>query len=254
MDQNQKAAKFKNLHIPGDPVLLYNVWDAGSAKAVADAGAAAIGTSSWSVSEAHGYHDGQGIPMDVALQIVGRIAAVVDLPVTADFEGGYSDDDGALAENVVRLLATGVVGINFEDQVVGGTDLYDLNRQAARIKAIRTTADKESVDLVINARTDLFLGKGNNPPEVVNEAVDRAKAYAQAGASSYFIPGLQELDLIERIVKGQSLPVNVMIFDGLPLTPQLAEIGVARISWGSAPYVDAMAALTRDAEPILTEC
>lgn len=253
MSQQQKATKFKNLHVPGDPVLLYNVWDAGSAAAVAAAGASAIGTSSWSVAESQGYHDGEGIPLDLALQVIARIAATVELPVTADFEGGYSDEDGALAENVGRVLETGIVGINFEDQVVGGTDLYDIDRQAARIKVIRTVAEQKGVDLVINARTDLFLGKGNNPPDVVDEAIHRAKAYLEAGASSYFIPGLQELDLIEKIVKGQSLPVNVMIFGGLPLTPRLAEIGVARISWGNAPYVDAMAALARDAEPLLTE-
>ena len=253
MSQNDKAAKFKNLHVPGSPVLLYNVWDAGSAKAVADAGASAIATSSWSVAEAQGFHDGQGLPLDLALTIITGVAGAVDLPVTADFEGGYSDDDGVLSDNVARLLQTGVVGINFEDQVVGGTDLYDTDRQAARIAAIRSTADQHGVDLVINARTDLFLGKGNNPPDVVDEAIDRAKAYAQAGASSFFIPGLQEHDLIAKIVEGQDLPVNVMIFDGLPLTPRLAELGVARISWGNAPYVDTMAALAAAAEPILTQ-
>jgi len=253
MDQSQKATKFRDLHVPGDPVLLYNVWDAGSASAVVSAGAPAVATSSWSVAEAQGYHDGEGIPLDFALQIVARIAATVDVPVSADFEGGYSGDNVELADNAARLLDTGIIGINFEDQVVGGTDLYDVDRQANRINAIRTVADQKNIDLFINARTDLFLGKGNNPPDVVDEAIDRAKAYAQAGASSFFIPGLQDLDLIERIVKGQSLPVNVMISDGLPLTPRLAELGVSRISWGNAPYVDSVAALAAAAEPILTQ-
>ena len=253
MDQRDKATKFKTLHVPGEPVLLYNVWDAGSASAVAGAGASAIATSSWSVAEAQGYRDGEGIPLDLALQIITRIVATVDVPVSADFEGGYSDDDEKLAENVARLLDTGVVGINFEDQVVGGADLYAVDRQAARIKVIREVAERKGVDLVINARTDLFLGKGNNPPDVVDEAINRANAYSAAGASSFFIPGLQELELIEKIVRGQSLPVNVMIFDGLPLSPRLAEIGVARISWGNMPYVETMAALTREAGPILTE-
>jgi 2-methylisocitrate lyase-like PEP mutase family enzyme len=253
MTQAQKAAAFQALHVPGDPLLLYNVWDSGSAAAVAAAGAAAIATSSWSVAEAQGFHDGQDLPMELAIQTIARIAATVELPVSADFEGGYSDDDGQLADNIAALLDTGIVGINFEDQVVGGTDLYPTDRQAARIKTIREAADKNGVELFINARTDLFLGKGNNPPDVVDEAIDRAKAYAHAGASSLFIPGLADLGLIERIVKGQSLPVAVMIFGDLPLTPRLAELGVARISWGNAPYVDAMAALTRDARRILTE-
>jgi 2-methylisocitrate lyase-like PEP mutase family enzyme len=252
MDQDQKAKAFKKLHIPGDPVLLYNVWDAGSASAVVDAGASAVATSSWSVAEAQGYHDGEGIPLDFLLQIVARIAATVDVPASADFEGGYSHDDGELADNAARLIDTGVVGINFEDQVVGGADLYDIDRQAARIRAIRAVADQRNVELFINARTDLFLGKGNNPPDVVDEAIERAKAYAQAGASSFFVPGLQELDLIEKIVKGQNLPVAVMIFGGLPLTPSLAELGVSRISWGNVPYVNSIAALAREAGPILT--
>ena len=253
MDQTQKARKFKSLHVPGDPLLLYNVWDAGSAAAVANAGASAVATSSWSLAAAQGYQDGEDIPLDLALTIIARIAATVDVPASADFEGGYSDDNGALAENARRLLDTGIVGINFEDQVVGGTDLYDIDRQAARIGAIRAVADSSGVDLVINARTDLFLGKGNNPPDVVDEAVDRAKAYEQAGATSFFIPGLAELDLIETIIKAQSLPVSVMIFGGLPLTARVAEIGVSRISWGNATYVDTMAALARAAGPILTE-
>lgn len=253
MDRSQKAKQFNSLHVPGDPLLLYNVWDAGSASAAVNAGASAVATSSWSVAEAQGYHDGEGIPLDLALTIIARIAATVDVPVSADFEGGYSDVDSSLAANAARLLDTGVVGVNFEDQVVGGTDLYDIGRQARRIKAIRSAADQANVELFINARTDLFLGKGNNPTDVVDEAIDRAKAYAQAGASSFFIPGLAELDLIERIVSGQDLPVAVMIFGGLPLTPRLAELGVSRISWGNAPYVDAMAALTSRARPVLTE-
>lgn len=252
MDQKRKATTFGDLHVPGDPVLLYNVWDAGSASAVVDAGASAVATSSWSVSEAQGYHDGERIPLDFALQIIARIAATVDVPVSADFEGGYSDDNGELADNIARLLDTGVVGINFEDQVVGGSELYGIDRQAARINTIRAAADRHGVDLFINARTDLFLGKGNDPPDVVDEAIDRAKAYAQAGASSFFIPGLQELDLIERIVVGQSLPVAVMIFGGLPLTPTLVGLGVSRISWGNVPYVNSIAAFAQEAASTAT--
>ena len=253
MDQSQKAKQFTSLHVPGDPLLLYNVWDAGSASAVVNAGASAVATSSWAVAEAQGYHDGEGIPLDLVLPIVARIAATVDVPVSADFEGGYSDVDSDLADNAARLLETGIVGVNFEDQVVGGKDLYDIDRQARRLKAIRSTADQANVELFINARTDLFLGKGNDPPDVIDEAIDRAKAYADAGASSLFIPGLAELDLIERIVNGQNLPVAVMIFGGLPLTPRLAELGVSRISWGNAPYVDVMASLTAQAHTVLTE-
>jgi 2-methylisocitrate lyase-like PEP mutase family enzyme len=139
MNQTEKAKRFAELHVKGAPLLLYNAWDAGSAKSIVEAGAPAIATSSWAVAEAQGYRDGEAIPIEFAEQIVARIAATVDLPVTVDFEGGYSDDDDELASNVARLLDLGVVGINFEDRVVKGSGLYDIARQAERIAVIRGT-------------------------------------------------------------------------------------------------------------------
>jgi 2-methylisocitrate lyase-like PEP mutase family enzyme len=136
MDQNEKAKRFAELHVKGNPLLLYNAWDAGSAKAILGAGAKAIATSSWSVAETQGYRDGEAIPIGLVEQIVARIAATIDAPVTVDFEGGYSEDDSELADNVSRLLDMGVIGINFEDRVVKGAGLYDKDRQARRISAI----------------------------------------------------------------------------------------------------------------------
>src|SRR6202040_2332126 len=123
MNQTEKAKRFAELHVKGAPLLLYNAWDAGSAKSILDAGAKAIATSSWSVAAAQGYGDGEAIPIELAEQIVGRIAATVDIPVTVDFEGGYSEDDGELAANISRLLDLGVTGINFEDRIVKGLGL-----------------------------------------------------------------------------------------------------------------------------------
>ncbi|SPM43217.1 2-Methylisocitrate lyase and related enzymes, PEP mutase family [Mycobacterium numidiamassiliense] len=243
MSQQDRAARFAGLHVQGAPLVLYNIWDAGSATTLAKAGAPAVATSSWSVSEAQGYRDGEGIPVDFLTQIVGRIVDSVEVPVSADFEGGYTEDDGRLAENTLRLLDTGVVGINFEDRVVQGARLYPIDRQASRIAVIRQAADQRGVPLFINARTDLFLGQGNDPESVTDEAIDRAKAYADAGASGFFIPGLQEKSLIARISEGAPLPVNVMVMDGVPSNAQLAEIGVARISYGNAPYVDVLRSL-----------
>jgi 2-methylisocitrate lyase-like PEP mutase family enzyme len=240
MSQNDKAARFADLHVKGTPLALFNVWDAGSAKAVEQAGAPAVATSSWSVAEAQGYHDGEDIPITLARQIIERIAATVDVPVSADFEGGYTDDDAALGDNISRLLDVGIVGINFEDRAVKGAGLYDTERQATRISAIRRAADKEGVGLFINARTDLFLGQGNEPSVTVDEAVNRSKAYADAGASGFFIPGLQDESLIARICEESALPVNVMVMDGLPDNERLAQIGVARISYGHIPYIQAM--------------
>jgi 2-methylisocitrate lyase-like PEP mutase family enzyme len=240
MSQNDKAARFTELHVKGRPLALYNAWDAGSAKAVVAAGAPAVATSSWSVAEAQGYRDGEDLPITLARQIIERIAASVDVPVSADFEGGYTDDDVALADNVSRLLGLGIVGINFEDRAVKGSGLYDTERQATRISAIRRAADKAGITLFINARTDLFLGQGNEPGATVDEAVNRSKSYADAGASGFFIPGLQEEALIARICEESALPVNVMVMDGVPDNERLAEIGVARISYGPIPYLEAM--------------
>src|SRR6266404_8290189 len=235
MNQAEKAARFAELHVKGAPVLLYNAWDAGSAKSILDAGAKAIATSSWAVAEAQGYRDGEAIPVGLVEQIVGRIVDTIDLPVTVDFEGGYNEDEGGLAENVSRLLDLGVVGINFEDRVVKGTGLYPIDRQARRIAAIRAAAKKKGIDLFINARTDLFLGQEGDPAKSVGDALDRAKAYAAAGASGFFVPGLRDDALIGRICKGTALPVNVMMMDGVPSTKRLLELGVARISYGPIP-------------------
>jgi 2-methylisocitrate lyase-like PEP mutase family enzyme len=238
-----KAAQFHALHIKGKPLVLYNAWDAGSAKAIADGGAPAIATSSWSVAKAQGYQDGEDIPFDLAHRIIARIAASVDLPVSADFESGYTNNDDELTNNIARLLDLGIVGINFEDRVVKGSGLYDIDRQARRIAAIRRAADAKGVALFINARTDLFLGQGNEPSTTIDAAIDRAKAYGDAGASGFFIPGLQQESLIARIVENAPLPVNVMVMKGVPTNDRLAKIGVARISYGPIPYVDAINSL-----------
>jgi 2-methylisocitrate lyase-like PEP mutase family enzyme len=253
MDQKRKAAQFAKLHVKGTPLVLYNAWDAGSAKAVVAAGAKAIATSSWSVAEAQGYRDGEAIPKDLVMQIASRIADAVNVPVTIDFEGGYSDSDSTLAKNVSRLIELGIIGINFEDRVVKGKGLYTIERQARRIAAIREAAEKKDVPLFINARTDLFLGEGDDDPaKSIDEAVERAKAYAAAGASGFFIPGLTKSSLIERICKAVSLPVNVMVMDGVPSNERLSQVGVARISYGPIPYVNAMDSLEKAARKILS--
>jgi len=252
MNQMEKATCFAELHIKGAPLLLYNAWDAGSAKSILDAGGRAIATSSWAVAAAQGYRDGEAIPLEFAEQIIARIAATVDAPVTADIEGGYSEADGQLADNVSRLLDVGVIGINFEDRVVKGSGLYETDRQARRIAAIRQAAERKGIALFINARTDLFLGQGRDPAQSVGDAIDRAKAYAAAGASGFFIPGLRDDALIGRICEGVTLPVNVMVMDGVPSADRLSELGVARISYGPIPYISAMKALKEDARKVLS--
>jgi 2-methylisocitrate lyase-like PEP mutase family enzyme len=246
MTQAEKAKQFAALHIKGTPLILFNAWDAGTAKVIQSAGAKAIATSSWSVAEAQGFRDGEHVPLSFVEQIIARITATVDLPVTVDFEGGYSEDDVVLAKNVSRLIDLGVIGINFEDRVVQGDGLYAPDRQAQRIAAVRDTAKKQDVDLFINARTDLFFGDGY-PEKLAEEALERAKLYKDAGASGLFIPGLTDDGLIKKISDNAHLPVNVMVMDGLSPAKRLAELGVARISYGPIPYIKAMNALKDEA-------
>src|SRR5712672_82377 len=253
MNQKEKAKRFAQLHVKGAPLLLYNAWDAGSAQSVLEAGAKAIATSSWSVAAAQGYQDGEAIPIEFAEQIVGRIATSVDAPVTVDFEGGYSEDNNELADNISRLIDLGVIGVNLEDRVVKGSGLYSVDRQARRLGAIRKAAEQKCIDFFINARTDVFFEHGEDAAQAVGEALDRAKAYAAAGASGFFVPGLVDDALIGRICEGVSLPVNVMVMEGVPSNARLAELGVARISYGPIPYIRATKALEQEARTALNE-
>ena len=204
-------------------------------------------------STAQGYRDGEAIPIELAERIIERIAATIEAPVTVDFEGGYSEDDGELADNISRLVDTGVVGINFEDRVVNGSGLYSVDRQARRIAAIRKAAEKKGVDLFINARTDVFFEHGEDAAQAVGEALDRAKAYEAVGASGFFVPGLVDDALIGRICEGVSLPLNIMVMEGVPSNARLAERGVARISYGPIPYIRAMKELEQEARTALDQ-
>ena len=245
MNQSEKAAYFKSLHVKGDPLVLYNIWDAGGAKSLADAGATASATGSWAMAAAHGFEDGEAIPLEFVLQIVERIATAVDLPLTVDFEGGYAAEPERVCENAHQVIKAGAVGINFEDQIVRGDGLYPIATQVDRIKAVRLAAEREGVHLFINARTDLFLGTDPSTHEVlVTEAIDRETAYAEAGADGFFIPGLTDIPLIKRIVDAVNLPVNAMMMGDLSSINEVAGVGVARVSYGPGPYFSAMSDLS----------
>jgi len=237
-----KFDAFAALHVPGDPVILFNAWDAGSAKAVAEAGAKAIATGSASVAGAHGFSDAESLPMELALANAERVVGAVDLPVTIDFEGAYAVAPEAAAANVARLKATGAIGCNFEDQVIGGAGLHPTELQAARIKAIRAAV---GADFFINARTDIFIqAKPETHDEaMVDAALERARAYADAGASGIFVPVLAELRLLARFCAASPLPVNFMAWPGAPSAAEVAAAGVARISHGPFPWKLAMKAL-----------
>lgn len=254
--QRTRAKRFADLHIKGNPVILFNVWDAGSAKAVRDADASAIATGSWSVAAANGYDDGEKIPLDLVIDIVERITTTVDLPLTLDFESGYARDGSALEENVERVAKAGAVGINFEDQRIGDGaiySIYSIDEQTARITGVRAGADRAGIPLFINARTDLFLkSEPAQHASHLEEAILRAKAYTDAGANGFFVPGLRDESLIARICTAAPVPVNLMWLPELPSTARLASLGVGRISYGPRPYRQMMAALTDAAKAALT--
>lgn len=251
-DQAARARTFAALHVPGEPIVLFNIWNPGSAEAVAKAGAKALATGSASVAAARGYPDAETLPLDDALANAARIVASVDLPLTLDFEGGYAVEPEKVADNVARVIETGAIGINFEDQVIGGEGLHPVALQADRIAAIRAASDAAGVDLFVNARTDVWLSAGKTLPVETryNEALSRATAYAAAGANGFFAPGLADEALIERLCEASPLPVNAMMFDGMPSHARLAELGIARISHGPGPFRHAMAALTEAARKI----
>lgn len=245
MTDATNAERFFALHVPGSPLVLYNIWDAGGAKALAETGAKAVATGSWSVAAAHGFKDGEAMPLDLVEQIVRRIVASVELPVTVDFEGAYAAEPERAAANTARMMGAGVTGINFEDQVVGGKGVYDVEEQCRRIRAIRQKSEALGVPFFINARTDIFL-KASAPtqhPALMQDAKHRAKAYRDAGASGFFAPGLTDETLIADLCAASPLPVNIMIFKGVPSNKRLAQLGVARISYGPVPYVALMAQL-----------
>ncbi|CAN5149210.1 isocitrate lyase/phosphoenolpyruvate mutase family protein [soil metagenome] len=243
--QRELAQRFHALHVKGEPLVLFNIWDAGSARIVAQAGAKAIATASWSIAAANGYEDGEAVPLQVAIANLRRIAAVVDLPVTIDLEGGYARASSVVGGSVARALDAGAIGFNLEDQIIGEDGLYSSPEQSVRIGAARAAVDSADIPAFINARTDLFLKTepARHDEAIVDSALARAYAYHGAGASGFFTPGLIDERLIARLCERSPLPVNIMIMAGAPPIRRLAELGVARISHGPGPYRIAMRAL-----------
>lgn len=252
-EQANKARAFAALHVSGKPLVLFNVWDAGSAKAVAEAGAKALATGSWSVAAANGFPDGEKIPLDLVMGNFQRIVLSTALPVSVDIESGYGKTPEEVARTVARSLEVGAVGCNLEDSFPESGKLRDAAEQVARIRAARKAAEAAGIPYFINARTDVFFEKpaAEHDAAMVEAALQRARLYAEAGASGLFVPGLVGGELIKRLAAASPLPVNVMVGKG---TPGLAELGaakVARVSHGPGPYLGAMRAVSDAARTAL---
>ena len=244
-----KFATFAALHVPGDPVVLYNVWDVGSALAVVAAGAKALATGRHPVGDASGFGDAHQVPLDYVFDNARRIMGAVDLPLSVDFEGAYSVDPDEGAANVARLKATGAVGCNFEDQIVGGEGVHPLELQVRRIAAIRQAVGD---DFFLNARTDLLIKAKAIDDALIGEVIARGKAFADAGASGFFVPRIADPRHIERVVREVPLPLNAIAFPGAPPKAEWAAAGVARISHGPFPHKALMAQLTEAARAAIS--
>jgi 2-methylisocitrate lyase-like PEP mutase family enzyme len=240
MDSNAlrpKADAFRQLHLDPDVLVLPNVWDVASARLVEMAGYKALATTSAGIAFALGYPDGEKISRDEMLEAVGRIAAKVRVPVTADLEAGYGPDPADTGETVRRAIDGGIIGANIED----GTHrreqpLFSTNLSVARIHAARKAGDAAGVPFVINARTDAYLAARifNQPQDEAcfEETVRRGRAYREAGADCIFIPGLANGDIIRRLVQAIDAPINILAGPTTPPIPELKAMGVARVSIG----------------------
>ena len=219
-----KAATFRALHTGPDILVLPNAWDAGSAKLMETLGAKAVATSSAAVAWSHGYADGHHMPVETAVQAVREAVRVLSVPLTADIEGGYSDDPKAVGETAARVIDAGAVGINLED---GGGSAELL---AAKIEAVRAAADKAGIALFINARADVYLRRLAEGEAAVAETLRRAALYRAAGADGLFAPGVAEAGHIETLARECGLPLNVMAMPGVPLAAELQKLGARRLS------------------------
>ncbi len=231
-----RIAAFKALHIPGDPLVLFNIWDAGSAKAVARAGAKAIATGSFGVAESQGFADGEGFPLQRALDVVESVVKSVDLAVTFDMESGYGATADGVGKSAALAVAAGAAGLNMEDRMPGETALLPVAEAAERIAAAASTG------LFVNARCDVYRGlkPENYGQHLIDAVLSRAETYAKAGASGLFVPFLGDHQTIKAICAASPLPVNILWGPGRGTRAELAALGVARISYGHGPWAAAM--------------
>ncbi|MFF7247560.1 isocitrate lyase/phosphoenolpyruvate mutase family protein [Embleya sp. NPDC008237] len=249
---HDNALTFRALHTGAAPLALANVWDAASARLVADAGASAVATTSAGVAWGLGAADGDRLGRERALELVARVVAAVDVPVTADIESGFGDDPEGVAETIRGVLAAGAVGINLEDALhAGPVPLRAVADQGERIAAARAAADAAGIPLFINARVDTYLrGIGDDDAERLRETLDRATAYLAAGADGIFVPGVTDPTTVSGLAEALPAPLNVLAGPGAPTVAEFGKLGVARVSLGSAIAEAAYAVVRRSAREL----
>lgn len=251
---HDKARLLHSLHTADRPLALANAWDVASARIIEEAGAAAVATTSCGVAWSLGYADGDRLPRELALALIGRVAGGVGVPVSADIEAGFADDAAGVAETVRGVLAAGAVGINIEDALVNGPEpLRTLAEQVERIAAARKAADEAGVPLFINARTDVYLGAVGAPETRLGVALDRAAAFIEAGADGIFVPGVTDLAVVAELAKGIAAPLNILTGPGGPSVAELAGAGAARVSIGGRMAEAAYGVVRQEAREFLAD-
>ena len=245
--QTEKAEYLRALHQGPEVLVLPNAWDCSSARIFEEAGFPAIATTSAGVAFAQGYPDGQRIPGREMLEVVRRIAACVQIPVTADLESGYEN----AAETAEKLIASGAVGLNLEDLENGSEkNLVEIEAQARKIAEVRRVGMHRGVPIVINARTDVYLGQIGEPGTRFERACERLRAYIKAGADCVFIPGIDDENLIRRFAEALRFPINILAGAATPPVARLKEIGIRRVSVGSGIARAAMGRTRRAAQEL----
>ena len=251
--QKLKAQSLQALH-DGGVLILPNAWDAGSAALIARAGAKAIATTSGGIAWSLGRSDGQRLTRAEMIEQVRRIVAAVDIPVTADVEGGYGPGPDDVEATIEAVVAVGAAGVNIEDSRAPGGPLFAATAQAERVRAARSAADRARLpELLINVRTDVFLYRIGAPEGRLEDVVLRSSAYAEAGADSLFVPGLADLDIVTSLVQMSPLPINVMAGPGAPTIAEFEAAGVRRVSVGTAISQAAYSIAQRAATELLTK-
>jgi 2-methylisocitrate lyase-like PEP mutase family enzyme len=247
--QAEKAEKLRKLHHGPRILALPNAWDVVSARILEEVGHPAIATSSAAVAFSLGYPDGQRISRREMLDAVARITRAVRVPVTADLESGYGKTPEEIADFTKAMVASGAVGLNFED-VTGDDESTHvaLGLQVQKIRAIRETAAAWDVPVVINARTDVYLMPIGPETTRFERTVERLHAYRDAGADCLFVPGLCDREIIAKLVKALDAPLNILASAGCPSLDELEKMGVARVSAGSSAMRAAMGAFQRVAK------
>lgn len=226
----RKAATLRALHVPGDPLVVPNAWDAASAAMVTDAGFPVVATSSAATASVLGYADGEGAPVEEVLAATARIVRAVSVPVTVDFERGYGL---ATPELVERFTNTGAVGLNLEDSNPSTGEMIDPAQQAEFLASVREAAASLGVDLVINARTDSFLRQAGSPTDQLDATLERGSRYLAAGADCIYPISVTDFAVIRRLVDGTAGPINVVYGRrGERPLAELAALGVARVIFG----------------------